>query len=449
MRTASLTLVACGLAFACATEPTDAASTGDTDGTEAADGADGSADGTSDGGGDSGVAAPTWNADVRPIFQSKCLPCHTGSDSLSGLPLESFDLASQWAVPIGAAVSSGSMPPWLADGDCNTYVGDYSLTDEEKETILAWVEGDAPEGTTSAADGSPFEVVALERVDQRLVLPEPYTPNAATPDDYRCFVMEWPYDVDTWVTGFDIEPGDDRLVHHVIPFLMNPDDAGTYRALDAADDGPGYACYGGPGGDLESLYYAKWLGGWAPGTGAQVFPEGHGIRVRAGSVVVAQVHYNLAAASPAPDQSAVTVQVETEPQKGAITQPFTNPFWVGGFGMEIPPHSEGVEHSFDYPVPERDGEFTIHSLNMHAHTLARSAQMWVTHADGTETCLVDIPNYDFNWQRTYALQSGVDVAPGDTISLRCSWDNPTSELVQWGDGTGDEMCLGIAFITWE
>lgn len=36
---------------------------------------------------------------------------------------------------------------------------------------------------------------------------------------------------------------------------------------------------------------------------------------------------------------------------------------------------------------------------------------------------------------------------GDGLRVRYTWDDPTSELVTWGEGTTDEMCLGGFYYT--
>lgn len=395
--------------------------------------------------------APTWNGDIKPIFQRSCLSCHGADGGLSGLPLADFAQARDWRVAIASAVSAGSMPPWLASDDCTDYQGDLSLSDAEKQAIVDWAEAGGPEGdpAEAAADVDPWEAPRLARVDQHLDMPGPYTPAEDRPDDYRCFVMEWPYEDTVWVTGYEIQPGNTDIVHHVIPYIIAPDDAQTYRDMDAADPGEGYGCYGGPGGDVTTLINTRWLGSWAPGAGAMIVPEGHGIRIPAGAVIVSQVHYNVTAAGPAPDLTRIGLQVETEPQKGALVQPWTDTAWVLGTGMDIPAQSEGTEHVFRYENGVADGSYTVHGAGLHMHTLGRSGSMRVEHADGTESCLLVQDQWDFDWQRTYWLQQPVTLGPGDALELRCTWDNPTDESVAWGDGTGDEMCLGITLITWE
>jgi hypothetical protein len=417
------------------------------DDTSPATGGDGPG-GDGDGGGGGGAPAPTWHGDVAPIFARSCDGCHApggvGSPTWSGP-----DEAAAWAPAIAVAVGSRAMPPWQASPGCAEYTGDFSLTDEEVEQVVAWAEAGGPVGDPASAAPlpEPFRPATLDRVDVELRLPEPYTPRAdAGPDDYRCFLMELPFDEDVWVTGYEMLPGNTSAVHHIIPFLIDPDDVATYEAMDAADPGPGYLCYGGPGGDIDSLLRTRWLGSWAPGSGASVLPEGTGIRVRPGGRVAFQVHYNLAAADGAADQSGLALQIERERQGWAELQPWTDVQWVLGVGMEIPPGSTGTTHTFRYTAGPGD-DFSFRTASLHMHQLGQRAHMKVQRADGSEDCLLDIGAYDFNWQREYSLVDPVPVRPGDTIELSCTWDNPTDETVRWGEGTGDEMCLGIALIT--
>ena len=75
--------------------------------------------------------------------------------------------------------------------------------------------------------------------------------------------------------------------------------------------------------------------------------------------------------------------------------------------------------------------------------------------DGTEECLLDIPDWDFQWQLQYFLEPGTYavVEPGESVRLECTYDNSAANQpvvdgvqqeprnVQWGEGTFDEMCL--------
>jgi hypothetical protein len=80
------------------------------------------------------------------------------------------------------------------------------------------------------------------------------------------------------------------------------------------------------------------------------------------------------------------------------------------------------------------------------HKLGVAEQGWIEHADDTETCLLDVPRWDFNWQLTYVFEEPVIIQPDDRIGMRCTYDSTSvTETTNWGDGTGDEMCLMTMF----
>ena len=69
--------------------------------------------------------------------------------------------------------------------------------------------------------------------------------------------------------------------------------------------------------------------------------------------------------------------------------------------------------------------------------------------------LLHIPHWHFHWQDAYYLVKPIDASPGDTIRVTCSFNNSAQaqpvvkgrplapRYVLWGEGTTDEMCLGL------
>ena len=388
--------------------------------------------------------APTYQADVAPILAHSCVACHAEGEA-GGFPLGTYDEAYALRDSLADAVTDRRMPPWLAADGCNEYAGDISLSDDEIATIQAWADAGGPQGDPAdAVEVEPMELPTLDRVDHTLAAPE-YTPAAIEgyDDDYRCFPLALPMDEDVYVTGYDIRPENPELVHHVVLFLAGPEFADDFVAMDEADAGAGYECFGGPG--VVESDDAEWLGAWAPGSVSGIFPEGSGIHVQAGSTLIFQTHYNLANVQPAIDATEIDLRIEDEVDHPATIQPWANPGWLDSDNMHIPANSEGVTHEFGYILPRG---FQIHSASVHMHTLGQSARMWLEKADDAgETCLLDVPRWDFSWQRGYRLAEPVQVEPGDRLAIECTWDNPTDEDVYWGEGTGDEMCLGTMFLT--
>ena len=394
--------------------------------------------------GDTG-ASVTWNSDIQPLLEAYCTSCHS-EGGVGGFSLEDYESSYALRHQVLDSVSNLRMPPWKANGECNSYDYDFSLSESQQTLLSSWVEGGAVEGDPEAPVNpvTPPDSKPLSRIDLSLGPDLAYTPSTEENDDYRCFVLDWPYEEEVFVTGFRMRPGNESVVHHGIVFLAGPDLADDAEALDAAEEGPGYTCYGGPG--ISDISSVRWLGSWVPGANAGDLPEGTGIRVEEGSKLLLQVHYNTSGANGESDLSMLDLSVETSVEKPALIQPWTNPNWLEGVGMEIPANSEGVTHSFSYTL---DGSFELllHSSALHMHRQGQQGRFWITDSDGVETCLLEIDDWDFDWQQSYILSDPVVLGAGDTVTVECTWDNPTDEDLAWGEGTDDEMCLATMFLT--
>jgi hypothetical protein len=286
-------------------------------------------------------------------------------------------------------------------------------------------------------------------------MPVAYTPKLS-PDDYRCFINDWPATGTKYVTGFRANPGNKSIVHHVIAYLAKPADVASYQALDDKDPDPGYVCFGGPGGDAVA---AQWIGSWAPGAPGYDTAPGTGIKVPAGSKVVLQVHYNTASTAAAPDQTTLDFRLDDTVTKEAIQLPWADyTDWVIDKKMRIPAGSPDSMHQFDadftpvLPVLSdmKDNlPVTMWSSAIHMHTHGTHGRIEIVRqTSGARECLLDVPRWDFHWQGGYVFQEQKTFNPGDQIHLECHFDNSTGTTdLNWGEGTGDEMCLGSFFIT--
>ena len=387
-------------------------------------------------------SGPTWHQDVRPIVESSCSSCHSPG-GIGGFSLETYDEVRLIKDAVADSVSSRRMPPWKAVDGCTEYEHDISLTDDEIAVIVDWAAGDAPEGdATDSRVGAPPEAGSLERVDLTLSLPLPYEVDTESADDYRCFAVDWPLDEDVYVTGYTVNPGRADLVHHMIAYIVPDSAMDTIAELEAEDDRPGYRCFGGPRA-VEQIS-SNWLGAWAPGAVQGMLPNGVGIQMKSDQMLILQMHYNSASGGTGADQSSIDFQVESEVERRGWIQPFTNPQWVIFGGMDIPSGAEGASHSYQQAMPR---DLVFHNANIHMHTKGRTARMELERTDGEKDCMIQIDDWDFNWQRNYQFSEPLHVNQGDKLRLDCSWDNPSESDVDWGDGTGDEMCLGLTLVT--
>ena len=328
---------------------------------------------------------------------------------------------------------------------------------------------------------------------------EPRAPEGGT-DDYRCFLVDPALAASSFITGVAFLPGNPGIVHHSILFRVEPAQIAAAESKDAADARPGWQCFGGPGlpttsrNPLDGLDAAPWLAGWAPGGRENVFSDGFGVPVSAGSRIVVQMHYNLRAATTAPvtDDTEVRLRmssvtgltalrtmllpgpVELPCPAGATGQlcnrgdavaDVTQRFGpgairtVGGLqllcgGDPFAPKA-GLTQTCTRVLRE---PITVRSAAGHMHLLGRSLTIVANAGTARATTLVDIPVWDFDDQSAVRLPKAVSLRKGDTVTVTCTHDPSLRErlpelagtpprYVVWGEGTTDEMCLGILIVT--
>ncbi|MCA9688666.1 MAG: monooxygenase [Myxococcales bacterium] len=414
----------------------------------------------------------TWWRDVEPIVRKKCMSCHY-EGGIAPFSLESYESFAAFGSYLAPVVEAGVMPPWPADNDCNDYLNNRALSDEQLETILTFVAGDMPEGDPADApednEPPPRELVPDVVID----MPESYTSPSTVEDDYRCFLIPWPeeYTDPRFITGVEILPGEPRIVHHVIVYAVSEADVPAYTALDDADPGAGYTCYGGPGPTNGT---ARWVGGWVPGQVPVFMPEGVGTQIDPGTNLIMQVHYHPIGME-LPDRSAIALELAESVERRGEILPLADFKWLASDGsMLIPAGEPAATHqvsiTHDNPLLANilinrlgltvDTELEIINAGLHMHTFGTHGRVELRDpAAQSSECVLDVPRWDFNWQMGFDLAEPARFSPGQELNVQCWWDNSAENQpivdgvkqepkdLDWGEGTSDEMCLGILYIT--
>ncbi len=411
----------------------------------------------------------TYQADIKSIIDAKCATCHE-TGGFAPFPLTNYQ--EVYAVRAASAhqIENNSMPPWLPTKGFTPFQYDRSLTREERYKILNWIAGGAPEGSATVTTQSTTTIVNNSiRADVSITMPEAYTPQVL-PDDYRCFVLDWNQTEAVYLTGMDVTPGVKAQVHHVIVSVIEPDDVEVYTKASGADGKPGFQCVGGSN-VAGGKHYPRQIGGWVPGFSSGSTPEGTGIRIEPGSKIVMQMHYNTLVVQPQPDQTTAILQIDSQVEREALSFLMLHPSWLMAGGMPIPANDPSVTITHDFSAKilmqflgsaigvAADEPFSIHSTGLHMHTLGKSGSLVLQRENGTKQTLIEIEDWDFSWQDTYDFTSEVIVQPNDVFTLTCNWDNSaenqlivdgvqqTPRYVEWGEGTWDEMCISMMYIT--
>lgn len=86
----------------------------------------------------------TFSKEISRLIYKRCATCHR--EGGAAFSLMTYEEARPWAKAIKEEALERRMPPWEAIKGFGEFRDDRSLTEEELETISAWVEGGAPEG---------------------------------------------------------------------------------------------------------------------------------------------------------------------------------------------------------------------------------------------------------------------------------------------------------------
>jgi len=406
-----------------------------------------------------GAVAPTYWQDVAPIYFEKCGACHQ-ADGIAPFVLTDYASAKLWAAPSASSVTARTMPPWLVrdDGTCGVFQDSKALAADEIAVIEAWAAGGAQEGTPR----EDLEVPVLDRLETGLDLATPsFVPeivggDLAPSDEYRCFLVDHEFTKDTFLTGFDVVPGNPKIVHHMLGIVVDPTvdqgggktNADVLAELDAmSPDRDGWPCFGAAGDGVEEAGIPVT---WAPGMGVVHFPADTGYRIPAGSKFVIQVHYNLADPQVLgqPDKSTMRLELrDSVPVEGFFNLP--DPF-LDSLGEAMPdqlePGQPAVKYTWELPIGLYLAsigfvETDLYGIFPHMHQ--RGRKMTIELVDGDEArCAGDVQRWDFAWQLFYFYAVPLKITPSTSLRVTCEYNTVGDiEPVLPGWGTMNEMCL--------
>src|SRR2546423_3248629 len=365
--------------------------------------------------------APTFSKDVAPILYKACVDCHRPT-MFAPMSLLTYDEARPWARAIKQRVVARAMPPWGADAPHGIFKNDPSLTQNEIDTIAAWVDAGALKGDDKDLPPKPefAEGWTIGKPDAVFTMEEDFRIPASGAIEYQYLRVPTRLTEDKWIQAIEIRPGAAAQVHHVIAFTQP---AGTPLS---------------PGGALGPTN----IGGTTPNKPGIRYPDGVARLLRGNSDIILQMHYTTNGRATS-DRTRVGIIYAKEPPKklaagGMVLQPrFVIPAYDGNAEVK------GVTKL------QRDTVVTTYTPHMHVR--GKDMKYIAHYADGTSETLLNVPKYDFNWQITYELATPKVLAKGTEVEVIAHYDNSTSNRfnpdpskdVRWGDQTWEEMMIGF------
>jgi hypothetical protein len=280
-------------------------------------------------------------------------------------------------------------------------------------------------------------------------------------DEYRCFLVDPELPGDRFLTGYDVLPGNDAIVHHVLVMPVDPSlevgpgitNADVMQAYDEeTPDREGWPCFGAAG---ENVAISGMPVVWAPGQGVVEFPEGTGLRVGEQEQLVIQVHYNLANPANVGMSAETTVQLRLEDEVERegfmiLPDPFLDSIFQGD-PIELPAGEPSVEYTWDLPVAALLEGSPWSSADLmgvfpHMHAYGRAMRFEIV-GDGDTECAAEVRRWDFDWQLQYFYEQPRTLGLDDVLRVTCDFDTTAADgPVLPGWGTYNEMCLMGMFV---
>jgi Copper type II ascorbate-dependent monooxygenase, C-terminal domain len=401
---------------------------------------------------DSGTIATTTSylRDIQPLVERSCASCHS-TGGVAPFALETPQQAIMMAGAMWSSIKGARMPPFYASADCNSYQDDDRLSAAEKATFEAWVNEGAPLGDAAEERHATVKSLPTIRKDKVMSAAAPFDARLMNgkADNYRCFELDPGVTVDQKVSGYEVIPGNKAILHHLLAYTIPPEQLDQLKALDDASPGEGYDCIAGGIGIQGAIQ--NQIAGWVPGASPSKLPPGTGLLLKAGSRIVMQVHYNLNKIAPgdsALDQTQLALEMQPASEL-ATAQVFP----AVKLNLNIKAGDANSVQTAELPALGPYAGATIYNVTGHMHQLAKGVRFEITKKDGTSQCLLDIPDWDFNWQRAYTLSTPYTIKSGDKLKITCTYDNSALNQpyvngvqqvprdVQWGETTADEMCM--------
>ena len=373
---------------------------------------------------------PSYEREIGPIIAQNCAACHR-EGGIAPFALDSHTMVMGWSQMIREVLMTKRMPPGQIDSHIGDFINDMVLADESAQKIVHWIEAGSPKDGNSDPLTElvwPETEWAFGEPDYIVEIPEQSIPATGVLDYYKVMV-ELDLEEDRWVRASQYIPGDHTVLHHTLHSLIAPGETRGGSLLGGEPDRPDIAPY-------------------IPGQAPRMEPPNTGGLLKAGTRIAMQMHYTTTGKESV-DASRIGLWfypkgfVPEERMSGQCACHFT-PTWVN-----IPPLDPDYEMTQSFTI-EKDAK--LFAFTPHMHFRGKRMRFYAEYPNGTSEELINIANYNYNWQLAYTYKEPKSVPAGTIITATGAFDNSeqnkmnpdANRSVPWGLQSRDEMFFGAA-----
>jgi hypothetical protein len=393
------------------------------------------------------TVSPTFTKNIAAIFQEKCEACHR-PDSIAPMSLVTYEETRPWARSIRDRVMTRQMPPWHISKTVGIqhFKNDRSLSDEQIDTIVRWVDQGAPKGDPRdmppprvwpSEQGWNFAKLFNQTEPDLVIRSTPYEMKARANDAW------WKPQVPTgltearWVRAIEIRPGTvkgRKITHHAIARLQQEEGQPGIQDADQGD------AFRNAGTFME----------WAVGKQGEVMRPNSGKLMLPGSRIIWDIHYS-AAGEDITDVVELGIYFYPKGQEPKFRQTL---HLMGSGGVDIPPNV--VKTTEGFFLLRQNAR--VESFQPHMHLRGKAMAMEAILPNGQTQILSHVDNFNFNWHNSYVYtDDAAPLLPKGTLLKIIAWHDNTATnkanpepntWVGYGDRTVDEMAHAWVNVTY-
>ena len=360
----------------------------------------------------------SYSQTIAPMIESKCVDCHQ-QGGIAPFGFDGYEKVKQFSGMIREAVRTDRMPPWDVDSHVGKFADDKSLSGDQIKTLINWIEAGSPRG-----DG-PDRLKEVKHVAKDWPLGKPdlivdipkYTIPATGYVDYQYPTIPNPLKEGQWLKAATAKVSQRQAVHHILGGVI-PEGSTT----------KGMQGWGGS------------IGGYTVGMESTVAPKGIGSWIAPGGQFGYQMHYTpFGKEVVSAEQIGLYFYKNGEkPELIMRETPLVNQFI--DIPANDPAHKETAYFNFAHDA-------ILHTAVVHAHYRGTYSKLEILYPTGKRETILNVPFYDFNWQRMYEFEKPINIPAGSKVIATYIYDNskrnpanpdPSKEVV-WGDQSFEEM----------
>ena len=343
----------------------------------------------------------SYQEEIVPILKRRCTTCHI-EDGLAPWAMVSHRMVQGWSPMIREVLVTHRMPPGQIDMLEGEWDNVHQISDDELITLVHWIDS----GARREGDSDPLtDQVAVDDSwklgEPDLIIDVPAEKIPATGMvDFKIKRADLALEKDQWISAVAYNVGDRSVLHSLLVFAVDPNiDQKDLVGLVDPDNA-----------EFISLY--------VPPRTEESFADDSGFLLRQDRDLSFKLRY-VTGGRETEDKTRIGLYFRDSVPEYSVHNVITL-----NTGFTIAPGEDNhVEIAETEPF---EHDVLVESFAPQTHTRGKSMSISARYPDGSQKRLINVANYNFNWQMNYKLQERLSLPAGSSLVSETVYDNSAS-----------------------